>query len=316
METNLRALSPRLKVLKENLNQVIIGKDAVMELMLTALLADGHVLLEDVPGVGKTMLAKSLARSIAGTYRRVQFTPDLLPSDVTGLNYFDQKAGEFEFRPGPVFTNIMLADEINRATPRTQSSLLEAMEERQVTIDGVTHPLPRPFLVMATQNPLEQAGTFPLPEAQIDRFLFRLSLGYPTAEEEGAIIDRFSRGNPLAVLEPVWTLDDVEDARQAVRGVHVAPTVRDYLVAVARATRDHGELRYGASPRATLGLHRAAQAFALVRGRNYVVPDDVKVVALPALAHRLIVASTARLKGKTPEGILREILNDLPVPVE
>lgn len=316
METNLRALSPRLKVLKENLNQVIIGKDAVMELMLTALLADGHVLLEDVPGVGKTMLAKSLARSIAGTYRRVQFTPDLLPSDVTGLNYFNQKAGEFEFRPGPVFTNILLADEINRATPRTQSSLLEAMEERQVTIDGVTHPLPRPFLVMATQNPLEQAGTFPLPEAQIDRFLFRLSLGYPTAEEEGAIIDRFSRGNPLAVLEPVWTLDDVEDARQAVRGLHVAPTVRDYLVAVARATRDHGELRYGASPRATLGLHRAAQAFALVRGRNYVVPDDVKVVALPALAHRLIVASTARLKGKTPEGILREILNDLPVPVE
>lgn len=316
METNLRALSPRLKVLKENLNQVIIGKDEVMELMLTALLADGHVLLEDVPGVGKTVLAKSLARSIAGTYRRVQFTPDLLPSDVTGLNYFDQKAGEFEFRPGPVFTNIMLADEINRATPRTQSSLLEAMEERQVTIDGVTHPLPRPFLVMATQNPLEQAGTFPLPEAQIDRFLFRLSLGYPTAEEEGAIIDRFSRGNPLAVLEPVWTLDDVEDARQAVRGVHVAPTVRDYLVAVARATRDHGELRYGASPRATMGLHRAAQAFALVRGRNYVVPDDVKVVAWPALAHRLIMASTARLKGKTPDGILREILNDLPVPVE
>lgn len=316
MLTNVKPLSARLDLLKENLGRVIIGKGEVIELMLTALLADGHVLLEDVPGVGKTLLAKSLARSIAGTFRRVQFTPDLLPSDVTGLNYFNQKAGEFEFRPGPVLANILLADEINRATPRTQSSLLEAMEERQVTIDGVTHPLPRPFLVIATQNPLEQAGTFPLPEAQIDRFLFRLSLGYPTAEEEGAMIERFTQGNPLDTLEPVWTPDDVVGAQNAVRNVHMASVIRDYLVALIRATRDHGELRYGASPRATLGLHRAAQALALVRGRDFVVPDDIKAVALPALAHRLIMASTARLKGRTAEGILREILSDLPVPAE
>lgn len=267
--------------IKENMKKVIIGKDEVMDRILTALLSGGHVLLEDLPGTGKTVLAKSLAKSMNGEFRRVQFTPDLLPSDVTGLHYFNQREGEFQFREGPVFTQILLADEINRATPRTQSSLLECMEERQVTIDGETRKLDEVFFVIATQNPIESSGTFPLPEAQMDRFFMKLSMGFPSKEEELAILDRFQLAEPLKTLEPVCTREEILEAMEEIRKIYVHPEIKKYLVDIAEASRQDGELLSGVSPRGTLALFKGIRAYAWLKGRDYVVPEDVKALAVP-----------------------------------
>lgn len=300
----------------DNVDRVMVGKRGVVELLLAAILAEGHVLLEDVPGVGKTTLAKAVARSLDRPFKRIQFTPDLLPSDVTGLNYFNQGKAAFEFLPGPIMAGVVLADEINRATPRTQSCLLEAMEERQVTVDTETIPLERPFLVMATQNPVEQEGTFPLPEAQLDRFMLRLAPGYPTADEEAQILDRFKTGDPLTELEPVVSGPELLELIGLTREILVRDSVRDYIVSLARATRDHGATILGASPRATRNLYQAAQAKAALNGRAFVLPDDVKAVAEPVLAHRLILGSEARIKGGTARGLVGEILERVDVPVE
>ena len=298
----------------ENISQVIVGKKGSIELLMVALLADGHVLLEDVPGLGKTLIAKTLAKSIGGSFKRVQFTPDLLPSDVTGFNVYNQQTSQFTFQSGPVLSNILLADEINRAIPRTQSSLLESMEERQVTVDGQTFPLPKPFFVIATQNPIELEGTFPLPEAQLDRFLIRLGLGYPDRQEEISILERFQEKDPLASLEAVITPGNLSDLQEARKKVHVSGPVREYISDVVRATRDHAALRYGASPRASLGLMRAGQAMAALRGQEYVLPDHIKSLTIPVLAHRLILKEEERLRGEVPERFLEEILNRIPVP--
>lgn len=301
---------------KESIGRVIVGRDEVVELALVALLADGHILIEDVPGIGKTTLAKCIARSVGGTFRRIQFTPDLMPSDVTGIHYYNQKSGEFEFRPGPIIANIVLADEINRATPRTQSALLEAMEERQVTIDGVTMPLPAPFLVLATQNPIELEGTFPLPEAQLDRFIMRVQIGYPTEGEEDDILLRFEGESPLETLQPVVTVDELVRLRGLVPRVHCEPSVRRYVIAIVRATRVHPALEIGASPRASLAMFRAARALAAIRGRDYVLPDDVKFLAPAILIHRLILGSQSRLRGRAAADVVAEVLAEVPVPVE
>ncbi len=302
--------------LRANVEKVIVGKGEVIDLALAALLANGHVLIEDVPGIGKTTLAKCIARSLGCTFRRIQFTPDLMPSDITGVNYFNQKKSEFEFRAGPVFTQVLLADEINRATPRTQSALLEAMEERQVTIDGVTMPLPVPFLVMATQNPIELEGVFPLPEAQVDRFLLRLKLGYPSADEESQILLRFEHENVLLSLEPVVGIQELVAMQKVATTVRLENSLRDYVVRLVQTTRSHPALELGASPRATLALYKASQVLAAIRGREYAIPDDVKYVAPYVLTHRLILSSQTRLRGRTAEGILSEILTMVPVPVE
>jgi MoxR-like ATPase len=304
------------RAIQQQVGRVIVGKDAVVELLLVALLSEGHVLLEDVPGIGKTLLAKALARSIGGAFRRIQGTPDLLPSDILGVSVYSQQAQAFRFHPGPVFTQILLVDEINRATPRTQAALLEAMEERQVTVEGETRPLLRPFLVLATQNPIELAGTFPLPEAQLDRFLMKVSLGYPTPEEEAAILDRFERENPLDDLTPVAEPASLVAAARAVRSVTVAAPVRDYLVAVVQATRTHPALSLGASPRAALALRRTAQALAAVRGRAFVLPDDVKHLAPAVLGHRLLPTGQTRLRGTALRDVLAEVLAGVPVPAE
>jgi len=304
------------KKLRENIQKVIVGKDEVINLTLVAVLCEGHLLLEDVPGIGKTTLARALAASLGATYRRIQFTPDLLPSDVTGLNWFNQKKQEFVYRPGPVMSQIVLPDEINRATPRTQSALLEAMQERQVTIDGVTRPLPRPFLVLATQNPIELEGTFPLPEAQIDRFLLRVSIGYPSQEEENQILERFGVEDPLPELKPVTTPEEIIELQNARREIRVENSVRDYVVRVARATREHNEIDLGASPRATLSLFMASQAWAAIEGRDYVIPDDVKAMAPASLTHRLMIAPQAQLRGRKPEELVADIVSTVPVPVE
>ena len=302
--------------LRENIQKVIVGKDDVINLTLVAVLTEGHLLLEDVPGIGKTTLAHTLAISLGCTYRRIQFTPDLLPSDVTGLNWFNQKKQEFEFRPGPIMSQVVLADEINRATPRTQSALLEAMQERQVTIDGVTRALKRPFLVMATQNPVELEGTFPLPEAQIDRFLMRVAIGYPEEDEENAILERFRLNDPLPELEAVTTPEEVIQL-QAERGeVKVVDPVREYIVRVARATRQHSEIELGASPRATLALYLAAQAWAAIHDRDYVLPDDVKQMAPHVMTHRLMISPQAQLRGRKMEELITDIVEGVPVPVE
>lgn len=299
-----------------NVDRVLVGKTEVAELVLVALLAEGHVLLEDVPGLGKTMLAKTVARSLGCEFRRIQCTPDLLPSDVTGVQIFDQQSGTFVFRPGPIMGNVILVDEINRATPRTQSALLEAMQEGQVTVDVETVSLPRPFLVLATQNPVELEGTFPLPEAQLDRFLLRLRLGYPGPQEEAEVLTRFCGVDPLAELAPVTDAEEVLALQAVCRGAYVDPALRDYMVSLVGATREHPDVRLGASPRASLGLQRAAQALAAAKGRDFVLPDDVKLLAVPALAHRLLVKTEARLRGRTAEDIIREALGRVPVPVE
>jgi MoxR-like ATPase len=300
----------------ENVARVIVGKDEVIELCLVALLCEGHVLLEDVPGIGKTTLAKALARSIGCTFKRIQFTPDLLPSDVTGILYFNQKTHEFEFRPGPIMSQVVLADEINRATPRTQSALLEAMQERQVTVDVDTMALPRPFLVLATQNPIELEGTFPLPEAQVDRFLMRVALGYPSEADENAILLRYEREDPLETLEPVIQADDLMALQEQVRTVLVEESVRKYLVKVVRATREHDAVELGVSPRGSLALYRTSQALAAVRGRGFVIPDDVKYLAPPVLTHRIIISPQTRLRGRRPEEVMAQVVETVPVPVE
>ena len=298
----------------KNISRVIVGKDQTIELLLVALLAEGHVLLEDVPGVAKTLLAKSLAKSIGGSFNRVQFTPDLLPADITGFNIYDQKAGCFAFHSGPVSTHVLLADEINRTIPRTQSSLLECMEERQVTVDGQTHPLPAPFFVMATQNPIELEGTFPLPEAQLDRFLLKTRLGYPDRDEEIRILERFRESDPFERLNAVAAPEDITMLQQARRGILVSEPVRDYIADMVRATRDHPAVRFGASPRGSLGLMRAAQARATLQGREYILPDDVKYLARPVLAHRLILKEEERLRGESPDRIIEELIGRIPVP--
>lgn len=301
-------------VILENISRVIVGKRGPTELLLVALLADGHVLLEDVPGLGKTLIAKSLARSIGGSFKRVQFTPDLLPADITGFNVYNQQTGRFIFQAGPVMSNVLLADEINRTIPRTQSSLLESMEERQVTVDGKTLPLPAPFFVMGTQNPIELEGTFPLPEAQLDRFLLRVHLGYPGRDDEISILERFQEQDPLLELKAVARPEQFIDLQNARKKIRVSTPVREYISDITRATRSHGSLRFGASPRGSLGLMRAGQSLAGLRGREYVLPDDIKALAIPVLAHRLILKEEERLRGGTQEAVLEEILAQVPVP--
>jgi len=303
------------QTVKENVAQVIVGKADATELLLVALLIEGHVLLEDVPGIGKTTLAKALARSLDCSFARIQFTPDLLPSDVTGINYYNQKLQEFEFRPGPVLNQVLLADEINRATPRTQSSLLEAMQERQITVDGETYPLPRPFVVLATQNPIELEGTFPLPEAQVDRFLMQLDLGYPSETEEDEILLRYQREDPMSKLQPVTSAAEVLEVQQQVQGIHVSDDVRHYILKVVRATRDHEAVALGVSPRGSLALYKAGQALAALRGRGYVIPSDVQHLCPPILTHRVHISPQIRLRGRTPAQVVAEITDAVPVPI-
>ena len=298
-----------------NVETVIVGKHDEVELAFIALVCQGHVLIEDVPGVGKTMLAKAFARSVGCTFRRLQFTPDLLPSDVTGVSIYNQKNGEFEFRPGPIVAQVVLADEINRATPKTQSALLECMEERQVTVDGVTYALPRPFIVLATQNPIEYEGTFPLPEAQLDRFLLRINLGYPKKRDEITLLERQQVQHPIEKLGEVINADDLTEVQQAIRQtVYVDELIRDYIVSLVGQTRSHPDVYLGASPRGSLALFRASQARAALLGRDYVLPDDVKALVVPTLGHRLIVNPGARIKHTETATILQEILESVPVP--
>ena len=298
----------------DNVELVIVGKTESIEETVIGLLCRGHLLIEDVPGTGKTVLAKSLARSVGCSFNRIQFTPDMLPSDVTGVSIFNQKTREFEYRPGPVMAQIVLTDEINRATPKTQSALLEAMEEYQVTVDGVTHPTPQPFMVLATQNPIEYEGTFPLPEAQMDRFMARISLGYPSPAKEVEMIDQQQIVHPLESLKRVVSVKDLIEAQEAVRHVKVSDELKRYIVDLINATRGHGEIYLGASPRGSLALFRMAQAKAALAGRSYVVPDDIKDMAVTALAHRLIVGSAARIREVDAREVVREILGTVPVP--
>ncbi len=296
-----------------NVERVIVGKHAEVRLALVALLCQGHLLIEDVPGTGKTVLAKAIARSIGCSFRRIQFTPDLLPTDVTGLSIYNQKNQEFEFRPGPIVSQIVLADEINRATPKTQSALLECMEERHMTVDGVTWPMPVPFLVIATQNPVEYEGTFSLPEAQLDRFMLRIRLGYPAPLQEIVILDEQKRSHPLDELPVVATVEDLLEMQAGVREIYVDSAISDYIVRLVNATRNHPDVYLGASPRGSLALYRAGQAFAALSGRDFVIPDDIKLLAEPALAHRLIVRTAATIRDVDPATIVREILDTVPV---
>ena len=299
-----------------NIEKVIIGKHAAIELVVVALLCEGHVLLEDVPGSGKTMLARSVAASLGASFKRIQCTPDLMPNDVTGVSIYNQKTTEFEFRPGPVFVNILLADEINRATPRTQSALLEAMQEGQVTVDGITRELPRPFLVLATQNPIEYEGTFPLPEAQLDRFLMRLSLGYPTPRDERQILINLKGEHPITHLEQVAEGKELARLQKLVRDVHVDETLQDYIVSISTTTRNQPDIALGVSPRGSLALFKAAQALAAVRGRDHVLPDDIQYLAPAILAHRLIIRPEAELRGRTATSILAGVLQDTPLNLD
>ncbi len=309
----IREVADRVKA---SIGKVIVGKDEVIDLVLVALLSEGHILVEDVPGIGKTTLAKAMARSIGCSFRRIQFTPDLMPSDITGLNFFNQKKGEFEFRPGPLLANIVLADEINRATPRTQSALLEAMEERQVTVEGQTLRLPQPFLVIATQNPIELEGTFPLPEAQLDRFFIKIRLGYPSEADEEAILLRFEEESPLESLQPVVDAEELVRMGRLVPKVFCDASVRQYMVQIVQATRKHAAYELGASPRGSLNLFRGSRALAAIRGRDYVLPDDVKTLTPYVLAHRAILSSQSRLRGRDASQVLEEVLEGVPVPVE
>jgi MoxR-like ATPase len=302
--------------IKRNINQVIVGKDQVIDYLIIALITSSHVLLEDVPGTGKTLLAKAMAKSLNASFKRIQFTPDLLPTDLTGINFFNQKLSEFEFRPGPVFCNILLADEINRATPRTQSSLLECMEERQVTIDGETRKLDHPFIVIATQNPIENQGTFPLPEAQLDRFLLKVKMGYPTTEESIAIMRRFKQSNPLEQIESIVGVEELIAAQQAYSQVQVEPAVYRYMADIVEKTRTQDDVAYGVSPRGAQALLKAVQVYAVMQGRDYVIPDDVKAMAKPVLAHRIVTKSMARFKENTIHDMIDKILNQVTVPAE
>jgi MoxR-like ATPase len=297
-----------------NLEKVIVGKRQSVELIVVGLLCQGHVLIEDVPGVGKTMLARSLAKTVGCTFSRIQFTPDMLPSDVTGVSIYNQDTHQFEFRPGPVIGQIVLADEINRATPKTQAALLEAMEERQVTVDGTSHPLPKPFLVLATQNPIEYEGTFPLPEAQLDRFLLRLRLGYPSQSDEMRILEDQKLKHPIDDLQSVVTSQEAIAAGEAVKQVFVSEPVKQYVIELTGRTRQSGDVYLGASPRGSLSLYRTGQAYAALQGRDYVLPDDIKAMAVPVLGHRVIVSPAARLRELTADRIVQEILNGVPVP--
>jgi MoxR-like ATPase len=296
-----------------NVERVIIGKHVEVRMALVALLCEGHILIEDVPGVGKTMLAKALSKSIGCSFRRIQFTPDLLPSDVTGLSIFNQKTQEFEFRPGPIMAQVVLADEINRATPKTQSALLECMEERQATIDGTTYPMPSPFLVIATQNPIEYEGTFALPEAQLDRFMLRLRLGYPKAMEEIVILDEQKRLHPIDDLRQVLSLEELRQMQAGIKEIYVDQTVAEYIVRLVTATREHPDVYLGSSPRGSINLYRSGQALAALEGRDYVIPDDIKQLAVAVLAHRLIIKTQASLREIDPDTIVREILGQVPV---
>ena len=316
MEETVRRIRETSNRVKDNVERVIVGKGEVVELAIVTLLCEGHLLLEDVPGIGKTVLAKSVARSLGCSFRRIQCTPDLLPSDITGTYVYNQKTADFEYRPGPVMAQIVLADEINRATPRTQSALLEAMQELQVTTEGDTRPLPRPFMLLATQNPIELEGTFPLPEAQLDRFLLKVSIGYPAEEDDHLILARFRQEDPLESLEPVVSSEDLIRAQAECRRIHVTADVEDYVVRLVRATREHPSLQLGASPRAMLALYRASQALAAVRGRDFVVPDDVKYLIPFVLTHRIIPVAESHLRGHTVEETLAEIVSSVPVPVE
>ena len=307
---------PLIYALQQNIRRVVVGKDNAIELLLIALLCKGHVLIEDVPGVGKTTLASALAKSLQCSFHRIQFTPDVTPSDVTGYSMMNIKTGEMEFKEGAVMSQIVLADEINRTSPKTQSSLLEVMEEGQVTVDGVTHHLPRPFMVLATQNPVDFVGTYPLPEAQMDRFFLRLSIGYPSVEEEMDVLERYTgQVKPMETLTPVCGAEDIVRMQDTLGTVYAGPEVRSYVAQLSAATRNHNALSLGASPRGSIALLRAAQALALLSNRDYVVPDDVRRMALPVLTHRLVVTPEARMKGVNAAQVLSEIVNRLPVPV-
>lgn len=312
----IRQVQEAARSVRQSVSQVIVGKEEVIDLLMVALLCEGHVLFEDVPGIGKTTLAKALARTLGCSFQRIQFTPDLLPSDITGITYYNQKSGEFEFRPGPLLSQVVLADEINRATPRTQSALLEAMEERQISIERETIPLPRPFIVIATQNPVELEGTFPLPEAQLDRFLMRLRLDYPSQVEERLILQRFKENQPLQEIKPVLAAEDLKNLQSFVRRVRVDPSIEIYLVELVRATRTHSSVELGVSPRGTMSLYRAAQANAALHGRSYVVPDDVKQLARVVLPHRMLATRQTGLRGRIMEQIIDDVLQSIPVPVE
>jgi MoxR-like ATPase len=310
-ETSARAVAKRII---ENVQRVILGKDEAIQLGVLALMSQGHVLIEDVPGVGKTMLAKSLARSTGCGFSRIQFTPDLLPSDITGVSIFNQKTSEFQFRPGPIISQVVLADEINRATPKTQSALLEAMEEHQVTVEGVTYPLPGPFMVMATQNPIEYEGTFPLPEAQVDRFLLRIRLGYPTIDQEVAIMDSQQLSHPFENLASVVSPEEVLVLQEETRNIYVDPLVKRYIASLVDSSRKHRDVALGCSPRASLALQRTGQAMTLLQGRDYVLPDDVKELAEPVMAHRLVLTAGARMQGVDGRHVVRQLTEEIPVP--
>ncbi len=310
----VKGVHATIQKITDNVEKVIIGKHDEVQLIMVALVCQGHTLIDDVPGVGKTMLAKSIARSLGCTFKRIQFTPDMMPSDVTGVSVYDQSTGQFEFRPGPVMANIVLTDEINRATPKTQSALLEAMEERQVTVDGVTHHLARPFLVLATQNPIEYEGTFPLPEAQLDRFLIRMSLGYPSPADEIRILEAQQYAHPIETIEQVMERDELLDMQEQIKDVFVHDAIKEYIVALVGATRRHPDVYLGSSPRGSLALYRSSQARAAVLGRDYVIPDDVKALAEATLAHRLIVNPSARIREVDPRTVIKETLRTVEAP--
>jgi MoxR-like ATPase len=316
MERHMTQIQDFVSKAVHNVEQVIVGKHEAIELLMVALLCEGHVLIEDVPGVGKTMLARSMSISLGGQFKRLQCTPDLLPNDVTGVSVFNQQTAQFEFRPGPIFVNILLADEINRATPRTQSALLEAMQEQQVTVDGVSRALPRPFLVLATQNPIEYEGTFPLPEAQLDRFLMRLSLGYPSLNDEKKILINLRREHPITRLQQVVNGEQLLAFQQQIWDVHVDDTLQDYIVRLVAATRQHADLTLGGSPRASLALFKTSQALAALRGRDHVIPDDIKYLVNVTLAHRLIVRPESELRGRTALSVLKDVVENTKLEIQ